>query len=256
MSQLSYSTSLTPGVAGQIGTGVNRTVDSYNNPDQIIYHGRATAKVSGDDDGCEPPSGSGADIIGVSVRDLSNTNGYYEEKSSVGIFKNGEIWVEVEEDVTPDDDVYVRHTGKAQVQTIVLDGDLITANVITVDINGETLSTTFDTDHDTTISALATLIQAQPDVATAVVGGTGNRTITVTSETDEEVSIENAEVTLGASQANVTVAETTEMIPTSNLGIFRTDSDSSTALQIAAVNARFLTSASEGEAALLSINLA
>ena len=253
MSQISYSDTMLAGVAGQIGSSVPRTVKSYNNPDEIIYHGRAAAKISGDDDGCELPNGSGADIIGVSLRDLGNIDGYYETKSSVALMKDGEVYVEVEEDVTPDDDVYVRHTGKAQVQTFVLDADLVSSNVITVDVNGETLSTTFATNHLTTISALATLIQAQPDVATAVVGGSGNRTITITAETDKEIELENEEVTLGASQAGITITETTAMILTTDRGKFRTDSDSSTALQI--TNARFLSSASAGGVALLSIKL-
>lgn len=251
--QTTYNESMPVGVAGQIGSSVNHTVKSYTNPDEEISHGRGIAKISGDDDGCELPDGSGADVIGVSIFDSGNTEGYYEKESCVGVLKDGEVYVEVEEAVTPDDDVYVRHTGKTQVQTFVLDADLITANVITVDVNGETLSTTFATDHLTTISALATLIQAQPDVATAVVGGSGNRTITITAETDKEIELENEEVTLGASQAGITITETTAMILTTDRGKFRNDSDSSTALQL--TNARFLSSASAGEVALLSIKL-
>lgn len=98
----------------------------------------------------------------------------------------------------------------AQVQTIVLSGDLVTSNVFTILVDGEEIEETFATDHLTTMTAIAAAIQATAGVSTAVVGGSGNLTITVTAQTSGvSVTLSEAAVTLGASQATVTTTVTT-----------------------------------------------
>lgn len=106
---------------------------------------------------------------------------------------------------------YVVRLPESNLSTIVLSGDLITANVINVSVNGVALAPiTFATSHLATMNAIAAAILAQPNIASAVVGGAGNHTLTVTS-TEGNVAIVNSfVVTLGASQATATITNTTQ----------------------------------------------
>jgi uncharacterized phage protein gp47/JayE len=86
---------------------------------------------------------------------------------------------------------------------IVLNQDLVTGNTITIVFN--TIQTlpivTFATSHLDTMNAIAIDIANQPQIASAVVGGTANRTITVSMKEAVEVAITTFSVTGGASQA-------------------------------------------------------
>lgn len=86
---------------------------------------------------------------------------------------------------------------------IVLNQDLVTGNTITIVFN--TIQTlpivTFATSHLDTMNAIAIDIANQPQIASAVVGGTANRTITVSMKEAVEVTITTFSVTGGASQA-------------------------------------------------------
>ncbi len=86
---------------------------------------------------------------------------------------------------------------------IVLNQDLVTGNTITIVFN--TIQTlpivTFATSHLDTMNAIAVVIANQPQIASAVVGGTANRTITVSMKEAVEVAITTFSVTGGASQA-------------------------------------------------------
>ena len=86
---------------------------------------------------------------------------------------------------------------------IVLNQDLVTGNTITIVFN--TIQTlpivTFATSHLDTMNAIAIVIANQPQIASAVVGGTANRTITVSMKEAVEVAITTFSVTGGASQA-------------------------------------------------------
>jgi len=106
---------------------------------------------------------------------------------------------------------YVVRLPESNLSTIVLSGDLITANVINVSVNGVALAPiTFATSHLATMNAIAAAILAQPNIASAVVGGAGNHTLTVTA-TEGNVAIVNSfVVTLGASQATATITNTTQ----------------------------------------------
>ncbi len=86
---------------------------------------------------------------------------------------------------------------------IVLNQDLVPGNTITIVFN--TIQTlpivTYATSHLDTMNAIAVVIANQPQIASAVVGGTANRTITVSMKEAVEVAITTFSVTGGASQA-------------------------------------------------------
>lgn len=86
---------------------------------------------------------------------------------------------------------------------IVLNQDLVSGNTITIVFN--TIQTlpivTFATSHLDTMQAIAIVLANQPQIASAVVGGTANRTITMSMKEAVEVTITTFSVTGGASQA-------------------------------------------------------
>ena len=165
----------------------------------------------------------------------------YLAKSIMSLMVLGGMFVETEEVVTPESDVYVRFAGKKQVQTIVFDADLVAANAINGDVGAISLSETiFAADHVTTMGVIAAKILAENlFVESAVVGGGGNRTITITTGLDQaDQDAANFAVTLGASQAGVVETETIEAVNSDKRGLYRTDADSASAAALA--NARFL----------------
>jgi hypothetical protein len=102
-----------------------------------------------------------------------------------------------------------RDAAVAAVKKIVFSVDLVSLNVINGTVNGEALAaTTFATDHLTTMGAIATKIAAIEGVASAVVGGSGNREITVTATAEWQLTLTGFVVTAGAGQAAVTYATT------------------------------------------------
>jgi len=106
---------------------------------------------------------------------------------------------------------YIVRLPQSNLSTIDLDADLVTSNVINVSVNGVALAPIiFATSHLATMNTIAAVILAQPNIASAVVGGANNRMITVTA-TEGNVAIVNSFViTLGASQATATITNTTQ----------------------------------------------
>ena len=91
---------------------------------------------------------------------------------------------------------------------IVLNQDLVAGNTIVVVLNGTTLPTvTFAVSHLATMNVIAALIQNQPEVVTATVGGTANRTITMNMASAIEVIMipNHFTVSGGASQATAVI---------------------------------------------------
>lgn len=87
----------------------------------------------------------------------------------------------------------------------VFSGDLITGNVVNATVNGVAITpVTFATSSLLTMQAVANAIAAIPSVASAVVGGAGNHTITIVSNVGTATTVSSFVVTLGASQATVT----------------------------------------------------
>lgn len=91
---------------------------------------------------------------------------------------------------------------------IVLNQDLVSGNTIVVVLNGTTLPTvTFAVSHLATMNVIAALIQNQPEVVTAIVGGTANRTITMNMASAIEVIMIPNDFTVsgGTSQATAVI---------------------------------------------------
>ena len=94
----------------------------------------------------------------------------------------------------------------ADVIVLTFAGAIVTDNVITLKLNGEVITTTWDSDNDTTMAAMAALIQAKSTVTTAAATpGTDSRIITITAAGDETapIIVTEAAVTLGASQTTI-----------------------------------------------------
>lgn len=86
----------------------------------------------------------------------------------------------------------------------VFSADLVTSNVINATVNGVAITpVVFTTNHLTTMQLIADAIEAIPSVASAVVGGLNNRTITIISVVGTATVVSSFVVTLGASQATV-----------------------------------------------------
>jgi hypothetical protein len=86
------------------------------------------------------------------------------------------------------------------IQVITFAGEFITGNSIDIDVDGATVTTPFNSDSDTTLTDMASNIQGEAGVGTAVANTTDN-TITVTgAAVNDEVLLENLEVTGGAAQ--------------------------------------------------------
>ncbi len=84
--------------------------------------------------------------------------------------------------------------------TITFAGDLITANEIDITVNALVMPTeTFDTDHATTMANIVTALDGLTDV-TATINGTHAIDLEYTAA---PISIDNAVVTLGASQTTI-----------------------------------------------------
>lgn len=238
MVQTAYNTELSQGIAGGLLWSSNNeavTCAAVGN----VYFGRLlfagftennvfTCKLPDSDPG---EGGSGAGGAFASQRDISKA--YYSDGDAVPCVTKGGIWIEAEEPIEEGDDVYVRFNGKKQVQTFVLDGDLIESNTITVKINDTTYDVTYADSHVATMTAFALEIASNIAVESAVVGGAGNRTITITAAVmGDEVEITDEAITGGVSQANITVTETVNAVPLTDRGKVRTDSDSGTAFEL------------------------
>lgn len=245
----------TPGLEAELGPKV---IGSFSNPlttdNDDIPFGRAVTSVANEPGMVQLPV-SGQRFEGVALRDASiEGNKFIHQNHRIPVMSFGRVYVQVEETVAPGDSVYFRHAGKVQVQTITFDADLIAANQFDAVVDGVEISEVFDTNHLTTMNAIAAAIEATPNVETATVGGGGNRVITVTaSSTLADVVIEDAEVTLGVSQAGVVVAETVERIPVTDSGLFRNDSDGGTATQ--STRSRWIKGATAGNCAILEVSL-
>ncbi len=105
-----------------------------------------------------------------------------------------------------------RAANVAGVKTITLSGDLITANVFAVTVNGAPVAVTYATSHLDTMNAIDTAISAIDGVASVTVGGGSNRVLTITGEAGYDLSVAGAVVTLGASQATATIATSTAAV--------------------------------------------
>lgn len=118
---------------------------------------------------------------------------------------------------------------KASLQSIVqltFDAALVTANEISLDINGEAISTiTFDTSNDNTLDLLATEIASSEYVSSAdvveVLGdATDNRVIQIIPAEGVTLTVSNISVVSGASQANGSVVSIAKFVDTDGNALF------------------------------------
>lgn len=87
----------------------------------------------------------------------------------------------------------------------VFSADLVALNVINATVNGVAITpVVFTTSHLVTMQLIADAIAAIPSVASAVVGGANDRTITIISNVGTATVVTSFVVTLGASQPTVT----------------------------------------------------
>lgn len=117
-------------------------------------------------------------------------------------------------------------TPKRNASTLVFAGDLVTSNVVNGNVNGVPITAiTFETNHLTTITALADEIVAkllaQGIVATYALSGT-NRTITFAA-IDGHVDLTSFIVTAGAGQTTATLTNVTSDALIDFVGILRYD---------------------------------
>ena len=219
MSQTEYNIEPDVAEAGLYSMSYEPSIRSYNTPVDTIPYGRGVAQVSGDTDGVELVDGASADFLGVAIRRLitdTDDELQYEALESVGVLNDGYVWVPTEESVAVGDDVYVRHSASAQVQTMTFDADFVTSNTIVLDETARTV------------------------VMTASVNGEAG-----------EFDVENITVAGGASQANGTVAETFPSTEEADKGKFGNSSANSTRLQV--TGARWLDYDSGTSLGLLSL---
>ncbi|MCP3686001.1 MAG: DUF3383 domain-containing protein, partial [bacterium] len=96
---------------------------------------------------------------------------------------------------------------KVDTVVITLDADLVASNSVLVTVNGTAMSpVVYAASHVATMGVIATAIQGLAEVSTAVVSGATNRIITVTAVYGSDVTVNGFAITLGASQAGVTIA--------------------------------------------------
>lgn len=204
-------------------------------------------------------------VLGVTVLDINREfnqtkkdNGLeqgYDVKNMMAVLKRGRIWVQAEDAVNPESAVYVRFAEQPQVSDLVFDADLITGNSVDLKIDGAAITTVpFNADHVTTMGDLATEIAGNAKVTSAVVGGAGNRTITITTiDGDNSVILTDIVVSGGASQANGSWSVTTVAKPSADKGKFRSDADIGTSAALLA-GARYMSSAIADGFVQLSLN--
>lgn len=236
-----------------------------------VYFGRLVSLGTDKDKQAKHPAAA-ADItdltkkLGVSIQSHaleSKDDGespHYADKDMVSIMRRGPVYVKPEQAIVPTDAVFVRFKGKKQVQTLVFDADLVTSNVVNGTVGGVAIApVTFATSHLATMTALAAaIVAANPSkILSAVVGGSGNRTITVTSQIDQEADLAGFVVTLGASQAGAVSTETQAMVLESEKGKFRKDADNdetASATAAALAGATFKSSAAASSPVVLDVN--
>lgn len=219
-----------------------------------IAPGRAVMRdTSNPETGCKLPAGASPEIFGVAVDSgrLAADAGVareYAPGDRVRVLTQGSVWMKSSGTIAAGDPIYIATSGsdqgrpgpasgggtapkvsltlsgglddgRARVQTLTFSADLITGNVVDLDIGGESIaSVTFATDHETTMGMVVASIDMalanSNQIANVVISdqATLSRVITISSlgvngRSPTAQAITNAAVTLGASQATITAAD-------------------------------------------------
>lgn len=262
MAQLTYPSGIDKGVSGDLAM-----LESWNVGTRIlaesqpkVSYGRAveTDAASGDSNVAIYQGGL---LVGVALRDKAKsdlTDGHVGP-TELPVIYSGYVWVEVDQDVTPDDTVFARQSAEVEVFTIDFDVDFVTGNTINGTVGGSAIAAVpFNTDQATTIQDLADAIALLTDiVASAVVTGQNQITVTGAVEGQDVSSDTDFTVTGGLTIPVDTENNVSGPSDGSELGIFRADDDDvgNGPNAVAVSRARYITSALAGEVALLQINL-
>lgn len=137
--QISYSQTITTALQGQVADdGPSRIVSRVTPADEIKI---GVGVVKDTDDGTiKLPDTSGDVFEGIAIRDITVTDGEasadntFPADAQVPIMKQGRVWVQVEEAVTPASDVYCRYTtsgGNTQKGAFRTDADTAKAFQVT-----------------------------------------------------------------------------------------------------------------------------
>ena len=143
----------------------------------------------------------------------ASTGAEYKDGDAMSVLREGRVYVEATESVLSGDRAYwdlnsgdAGYTFRPNEAVLTFDADLVTANEIDGQVNGEAITTvTFDTDTATTLALLAAEIEAVLEgqgatrVSTAI--DATERTLTVSASV--AVAFASFAVTEGAGQAGV-----------------------------------------------------
>lgn len=260
--QLEYNLNPEAGYLGALAyIGMPTDILSCDNLANEVVFGRLVSKVSGSDltiARFNSPNDTQYGIVmhdeRVAIDEATTLTDAYPTYSKVGVMRSGYVWVEVDQAVTSDDDVYARHSSTLSVSTLVMSGagsgDFVASNSIAITVNGAAITGSplaFDTNNATTLSALATLLQATDSILTAV--SDGSHTITITS-VNSDMPVVNLTITGGATQATDTQTETVAGVE-GDQGVFRKDADSNKASLVS--GAKFITSADANGLAIIKV---
>lgn len=139
MPQLDYNSEMRTALNGLDATaaGAYKKKDTYIATEEIKFGRGVVLDGAGQ---CALPSGSTDQFLGVAHLDPAEPEGSagvdsaYPDKSAVCVMKQGSIWVEVEEAVTPADDVFCRFdvgAGGSELGIFRTDADTATAFQVT-----------------------------------------------------------------------------------------------------------------------------
>jgi uncharacterized phage protein gp47/JayE len=114
--------------------------------------------------------------------------------------------------------------------SVVFSADFITGNVVQVDLDSNNIgSVSYVSSHLQVMNDLASLIESQPEIDSVVVGGVGNRELTITMVDSQEIEID-FNISGGASQPTYT--ESGGRPPKSFEAVVEGGSDAAVALKI------------------------
>lgn len=147
-------------------------------------------------------------LMGVGIEGLLADNGDKNVLSPISYLQDIYPGVGV---VSVTGEQYSAKLPEQNITNISLSADLVTGNSVTVTISGTALTpVAYATSHDDTMDGIATVIKADAHILDAVVGGSNNRTITVTAHPGFTTGVESFVVTGGASQATATIENTND----------------------------------------------
>lgn len=138
MAQLTYGSTMTPGFAGMKADLAPDYVRSYVSAEATaeIPFGVALAQGASDD-ACILPTGAGVAWVGVALHSNHYDPTYdlglvgIKPKKTIGVLTKGTVWVTVENAVTVNSRVFVRHTaGAGGTQKGAFRGDADTATAL------------------------------------------------------------------------------------------------------------------------------